>query len=82
MFTPGMPGWPWPESPIAPEPAAEPRALNEMQIEDPDRLRIVLVDIPAGSPSAVTASGVTAGTTNRLPHDRAPHRNAAAQRLP
>jgi catechol 2,3-dioxygenase-like lactoylglutathione lyase family enzyme len=49
--TPGTPGWPRPESLIAPEPVAEPWGLTGMQIEDLDGIRIVLVDVPAGSPS-------------------------------
>ena len=48
MFTPGTPGWPRPESLIAPESVAEPWGLTETQIEDPDGIRIVLVDVPAG----------------------------------
>ena len=32
------------------EPAAEPWGLIEMQIEDPDGVRIVLVEVPAGHP--------------------------------
>src|SRR6201989_861827 len=36
--------------PIAREPIAEPRGLIEMQIEAPDGIRIVLVEVPAGHP--------------------------------
>jgi catechol 2,3-dioxygenase-like lactoylglutathione lyase family enzyme len=36
--------------PILREPAAEPWGLTEMWIEDPDGLRIVLVEVPAGHP--------------------------------
>jgi catechol 2,3-dioxygenase-like lactoylglutathione lyase family enzyme len=36
--------------PIAREPAAEPWGLTEMWIEDPDGIRIVLVEVPAGHP--------------------------------
>ena len=36
--------------PIVREPAAEPWGLIEMQIEDPDGVRIVLVEVPAGHP--------------------------------
>jgi len=32
------------------EPATEPWGLTEMWIEDPDRVRIVLVEVPAGHP--------------------------------
>jgi hypothetical protein len=60
--------------PIVREPVAEPWDLIEMWIEDPDGLRIVLVEVPAGSPSPpLPATGVTAGTTNRLPHYSAVH---------
>src|SRR5689334_3491121 len=82
MSTPGAPGWPRQESPIALEPVARPWGLTEMQIEDPDGIRIVLVDVPAGSLSPPRpATGVTAGTTNRLPHDRAspPKRGSPAR---
>ena len=36
--------------PVAREPAAEPRGLTEVRIEDPDGVRIVLVEVPAGHP--------------------------------
>jgi catechol 2,3-dioxygenase-like lactoylglutathione lyase family enzyme len=36
--------------PIIQEPAAEPRGLIEMWIEDPDGIRIVLVKVPADHP--------------------------------
>ena len=36
--------------PIAREPAAEPWGLIEMHIDDPDGIRIVLVEVPAGHP--------------------------------
>jgi len=36
--------------PIVGEPAAGPRGPIEMQIEDPDGIRIVLVEVPAGHP--------------------------------
>ena len=36
--------------PIIQEPALEPWGLIEMQIEDPDGIRIVLVEVPAGHP--------------------------------
>ena len=58
--------------PIMRKPAAEPWGLTEMWIEDPDGIRIVLVEVPAGHPlrrdprSALppgrrTACGTTAG---------------------
>jgi hypothetical protein len=40
--------------PVIREPAAEPWGLTEMWIEDPDDIRIVLVEVPAITPSAVT----------------------------
>jgi len=36
--------------PVVREPAAEPWGLTEMWIEDPDGIRIVLVEVPAGHP--------------------------------
>jgi predicted enzyme related to lactoylglutathione lyase len=36
--------------PVVREPVAEPWGLIEMQIEDPDGIRIVLVEVPAGHP--------------------------------
>jgi catechol 2,3-dioxygenase-like lactoylglutathione lyase family enzyme len=38
------------EIPILREPVAEPWGLTEMWIEDPDGLRIVLAEVPAGHP--------------------------------
>ena len=51
MFTPSMPGSPRPESRVVREPVAEPWDLTKMWIEDPDGLRIVLAEVPAGHPS-------------------------------
>ncbi len=36
--------------PVIREPALEPWGLIEMQIEDPDGMRIILVEVPAGHP--------------------------------
>ena len=36
--------------PVIREPATEPWGLVEMWIEDPDSIRIVLVEVPAGHP--------------------------------
>ena len=36
--------------PVVREPIAEPWGLTEMQIEDPDGIRIVLVEVPVGHP--------------------------------
>ena len=36
--------------PVIREPVAEPWGLTEMWIEDPDGIRIVLVEVPAGHP--------------------------------
>ena len=54
MFTPGMSGWLRLESRLSAEPAAEPWGLTEMWIEDPDGVRIVLVEVPADHPLAAT----------------------------
>jgi catechol 2,3-dioxygenase-like lactoylglutathione lyase family enzyme len=61
--------------PIMREPAAEPWGLIEMWIEDPDGIRIVLVEVPAGHPlrrdprSALPPGRRTAcGTTARSVH--------------
>ena len=54
------------------EPAAEPRGLIEMHVEDPDGIRVILVDVPADHPLRVT-------------RDRRYHRDelhAAMQRAP
>jgi hypothetical protein len=61
-----------------------PRALGTgTWTEDPDGIRIVLAEVPCRSPSApCPATGVTSGTANRLPHNRAFHGNAAAQHPP
>jgi len=40
--------------PVVREPAAEPWGLTEMWIEDPDGVRIVLVEVPADHPLAAT----------------------------
>jgi hypothetical protein len=56
------------------EPAAELWGLIEMHIEDPDGVRIVLAEVPAGHPvrrDPRPATGVTSGTANRLPHKSA-----------
>jgi len=68
--------------PIVREPITEPWGLIEMWIEDPDGIRIVLVEVPA-----VTLSAVTRGRCYRRDgqHDAAYQcgpRNAAAQRPP
>ena len=36
--------------PVVREPAAEPWGLTEMHIEDPDGVRIILVEVPADHP--------------------------------
>lgn len=65
--------------PVARDPLAEPWDLIEMQVEDPDGIRIALADVPAGHPfPPLPATGVTAGTTNRMPYNSAFHGNAAA----
>jgi hypothetical protein len=39
------------EVPVARDPLAEPWDLIEMQVEDPDGIRIALAEVPAGHPS-------------------------------
>jgi len=50
MFTASMPGWPRDGVPVVREPAVEPWGLIEIHIEDPDGVRIVLAEVPAGHP--------------------------------
>jgi Glyoxalase/Bleomycin resistance protein/Dioxygenase superfamily len=60
--------------PVVREPAVESWGLIEMHIEDPDGVRIVLAEVPAGHPvrrDPRPATGVTSGTANRLPHKSA-----------
>ena len=45
-----MPGWRRPEYRFIREPVTEPWGLVEMWIEDPDGIRIVLVEVPAAHP--------------------------------
>jgi predicted enzyme related to lactoylglutathione lyase len=59
--------------PIVREPAAEPWGLIEMQIEDPDGIRIVLVEVPADHP-------LRRDPRSALHRDDGPH--AASQRAP
>jgi predicted enzyme related to lactoylglutathione lyase len=68
--------------PVVREPAAEPWGLIEMQIEDPDGIRIVLVEVLLITLSGVTRARRYTGTTDRMPHHDALHRNAPAQRRP
>jgi catechol 2,3-dioxygenase-like lactoylglutathione lyase family enzyme len=64
--------------PVVREPAAEPWGLTEMWIEDPDGIRIVLVEVPAGHPlrrdprSALPPgiAGITSQRLNRRPNAR------------
>jgi catechol 2,3-dioxygenase-like lactoylglutathione lyase family enzyme len=58
--------------PIIREPAAEPWGLTEMWIEDPDGLRIVLVEVPADHPlrrDPRSALAPTLRTLMSLPRD-------------
>jgi catechol 2,3-dioxygenase-like lactoylglutathione lyase family enzyme len=67
--------------PIVREPVAEPWGLIEMQLEDTDGIRIVLVEVPAGHPlRRDPRPALPPGTTNRMPHDNALRRNAPVQR--
>jgi len=69
--------------PIVRDPVAEPWGLIEMQIEDPDGIRIVLVEVPADHPlrrdprSALppgrrTACRITTASPKRAPVQRPP----------
>ena len=69
--------------PIVREPVAEPWGLIEMQLEDTDGIRIVLVEVPAGHPlRRDPRPALPPGTTNRMPHDSSLRRNAPVQRPP
>ena len=69
--------------PIVRESVAEPWGLIEMQLEDTDGIRIVLVEVPAGHPlRRDPRPALPPGTTNRMPHDNALRRNAPVQRPP
>jgi Glyoxalase/Bleomycin resistance protein/Dioxygenase superfamily len=57
--------------PIAREPAAEPWGLIEMWIEDPDGVRIVLVEVPADHPLRRDPRPALPLTATRRPHDSA-----------
>ena len=50
MSARSMPGWLRPECRPLREPVTGPWGLAEMWIEDPDGIRIVLVEVPAGHP--------------------------------
>ena len=47
---PSMSGWLRPAFTFCVQPAAEPWGLTEMWIEDPDGVRIALVEVPADHP--------------------------------
>ena len=44
--------------PVIREPAAEPWGLIEMWSEDPDGIRIVLVEVPADQPGGQRCAGI------------------------
>jgi glyoxalase/bleomycin resistance protein/dioxygenase superfamily protein len=48
--------------PVVREPAAEPWGLTEMQTEDPDGIRIVLVEVPADHPLRLTRDSALLGS--------------------
>jgi catechol 2,3-dioxygenase-like lactoylglutathione lyase family enzyme len=50
MSTPSTPGWPRPEYPSSGNPPSSPGGLTEMWIQDPDGIRIVLVEVPTDHP--------------------------------
>ena len=62
--------------PIVREPVAEPWGLTEMHIEDPDGIRIILVEVPAGHPLRRDPRSALPliRTTNHMPHNSALHR--------
>ena len=68
MVTPGMSGWLRLESRLS-EPAAEPWGLTEMWIEDPNGVRIVLVEVTADHPLAATRGRRTSMTATRRPRN-------------
>jgi hypothetical protein len=47
---PSTSAWPQPGVPILRRPVSEPWGLTEMWIEDPDGVRIVLVEVPSDHP--------------------------------
>ena len=60
--------------PVVREPAAEPWGLTEMQIEDPDGIRIILVEVPADHPlRRDPRPALPPGPRTRMPHDNALH---------
>jgi catechol 2,3-dioxygenase-like lactoylglutathione lyase family enzyme len=60
--------------PIIREPAAEPWGLTEMHIQDPDGIRIILVEIPADHPlRRDPRPALPPGPRTRMPHDSALH---------
>ena len=60
--------------PIVKEPAAESWGLTEMWIEDPDGIRIVLVEVPADHPlRRDPRSALPLGRRKRMPHNSAFH---------
>jgi hypothetical protein len=68
---------------IVREPIAEPWGLIEMQLKDPDGIRIVLVEVPANHPLRLDPRpGLQPGRRTRMPHNNALHRNAPVQRPP
>jgi hypothetical protein len=69
--------------PIVPEPVAEPWGLTEMQIEDPDGIRIVLAEVPAGHPlRRDPRPALPPGRRTACRMTARPRGNAATQRPP
>ena len=60
--------------PIMGEPVAEPWGLTEMQIQDPDGIRIILVEVPADHPlRRDPRPALPPGPRTRMPHANALH---------
>ena len=69
--------------PIVPEPVAEPWGLTEMQIKDPDGIRIVLAEVPAGHPlRRDPRPALPPGRRTACRMTARPRGNAAGQRPP
>ena len=65
------------------EPVTEPWGLTEMWIQDPDGIRIVLVEVPADHPLRCDPRpALPSGRRTLMPHHSALQQNAASQRPP
>src|SRR5690348_18397251 len=69
--------------PVVREPAAEPWGLTEMHIQDPDGIRIILVEVPADhSLRSDRRPALPPGPRTRMPYDNAFHQNAPVPQRP